>query len=73
LGKSLSRLLNEQIEIDKHKQYFCRRCLNYATEEENRLKKTKKSVLVMNHVYQLCPKRRSFIPSFAATTNFLIP
>ena len=37
--KSLSRLLNDQLEINKNKKYFCRSCLNYASRSEEALKK----------------------------------
>jgi hypothetical protein len=37
--KNLSRLLNDQLEINRSKKYFCRRCLNYSARTEDALKK----------------------------------
>jgi hypothetical protein len=40
--KNLSRLLNDQLEVNRSKKYFCRRCLNYSARTEDALKKHQK-------------------------------
>jgi hypothetical protein len=37
--KNLSRLLNDQLEVNRNKKHFGRRCLNYSARTEDALKK----------------------------------
>jgi hypothetical protein len=68
--KSLSMLLNVQIEIDWHKQYFCRRYLHYATREENRLKTIKKICFSYEPCVSIMPKEEDIL-KFKNTNRML--
>ena len=54
--KSLSRLLNEQLEIDGHKKYFCRRCLNYSGRTIESLKRHQNLCFNNESCYPIMPK-----------------